>query len=137
MSVSGSISTMANNLLVLSGMPLSICQLVCDLLEAGNEASSNSEFTSLEDILDDGNESCSSFALASVEEALGDLSHMKTIPQMFCLFDHKCPKKALNDTYLFGTAAAVSRFERSFPGWSVQDGQRFAVQGDPHLLDPG
>ena len=79
----GSVSKMANNLLLHLGMPLSICRLVGDLLDAGNEQ-------------------CPSTALTSVEEALWDLTCMKNNPQSF-LFDRTCPQKALDDSHLFGS----------------------------------
>eukprot|EP00571_Detonula_confervacea_P000242 CAMPEP_0172329034 /NCGR_PEP_ID=MMETSP1058-20130122/60666_1 /TAXON_ID=83371 /ORGANISM="Detonula confervacea, Strain CCMP 353" /LENGTH=478 /DNA_ID=CAMNT_0013046179 /DNA_START=136 /DNA_END=1569 /DNA_ORIENTATION=+ len=75
-------SATANNLLLQLGMPLSIRQLVCDLLDAVNESSSN-------------------LALTSVKVASWDLTQMKTSPESF-LFDRTCPKKALDDTCLFG-----------------------------------
>eukprot|EP00571_Detonula_confervacea_P007852 CAMPEP_0172328136 /NCGR_PEP_ID=MMETSP1058-20130122/60192_1 /TAXON_ID=83371 /ORGANISM="Detonula confervacea, Strain CCMP 353" /LENGTH=1251 /DNA_ID=CAMNT_0013045237 /DNA_START=1035 /DNA_END=4787 /DNA_ORIENTATION=- len=73
-------STTANNLLLELGMPLSICRLVCDLLDDGNESSSNS--------------------FSSVKEVFWDLTQMKTSPESF-LFDLTCPKKALDYTCLF------------------------------------
>ncbi|KAL7531483.1 hypothetical protein ACHAXR_004068, partial [Thalassiosira sp. AJA248-18] len=80
-SISGSISATAKSLLLDSGMPLSICRLVCDLLDATNESPSNS-------------------TLISLDQALWDLTNMKNNPQTF-LFDRTCPKKALDDTCLF------------------------------------
>lgn len=75
----------ARDLLLSSGMPLSICQLVGDLLDSENNPTSD--------------------AVALVAEALGDLTQMKTTPHKF-LFDRTCPKRALDDTCLFGRTDA-------------------------------
>ncbi|KAL7532173.1 hypothetical protein ACHAXR_005679, partial [Thalassiosira sp. AJA248-18] len=80
-SISGSISATEKSLLLDLGTPLSICRLVCDLLDAVNEPPSNS-------------------AQITVDQALWDLTNMKNNPQTF-LFDRTCPKKALDDTCLF------------------------------------
>jgi len=72
------------------GMPLSICQLVCDLLVAIDEP-------------------CPDLALTSLEQALWDLTQMKNYPQSF-LFDRTCPLKALIDTCLFVNTSVKPSF---------------------------
>lgn len=67
-------------------LPMSVCQLVSDLLENKR-----------------GNEYFSDSALRSVEEASFDLMRMKNQPQRF-LHDENCPTKALEKTALFGQA---------------------------------
>eukprot|EP00581_Thalassiosira_minuscula_P011562 CAMPEP_0183712844 /NCGR_PEP_ID=MMETSP0737-20130205/7898_1 /TAXON_ID=385413 /ORGANISM="Thalassiosira miniscula, Strain CCMP1093" /LENGTH=747 /DNA_ID=CAMNT_0025941561 /DNA_START=68 /DNA_END=2308 /DNA_ORIENTATION=+ len=79
--IKGSITSRVNNLLIEVGMPLSIRQLVCDLL--GNVDELRPET-----------------ALASMEEMLCDLNRMKKDPQHF-LFDRTCPQKALDYTSFF------------------------------------
>mmetsp|Transcript_12564 Transcript_12564/g.27248 ORF Transcript_12564/g.27248 Transcript_12564/m.27248 type:complete len:1558 (+) Transcript_12564:111-4784(+) len=79
--MAGSISAMANSILLEVGMPISICRLVCDLLDAINEP-------------------CPGSALTSMEEVLWGLTQMKDDPEHF-LFDCLCPQKALDDTCLF------------------------------------
>jgi len=89
------------------GMPLSICQLVVDLIDANNDSFTNSEMESLDlsdalnDIFGADNDSCPNVRLTSVEETLWDLTQMETQPQLF-LFDRTCPRTALSDTCLFG-----------------------------------
>ena len=73
----GPLSSMVNGLLLQMGMPMSIRQLVCDLLTAIDE-------------------SCHDSAFSSLEEVLWDLSQMRTDPQHY-LFDRLCPQKALDD----------------------------------------
>jgi len=73
-------SKAANTLLLDVGMPLSICRLVGDLL---NATTSNEM------------EPC-----CTLEEALWDLSYMKTSPNLY-LFDRTCPQQALEDACLF------------------------------------
>jgi len=65
-------------------LPPSICRLVSDLLEAGER----DQFCS------------NSAAMTSLEEAHTDLTDMKAYPRRF-LHHRTCPKKALEDTYLF------------------------------------
>jgi len=75
-------SATARKLLLELGMPLSICQLVCDLLDAGNESSSHQVSRTL------------------VSDVYWDLTQMKTRTESF-LFDRTCPLKAMADTCLF------------------------------------
>ncbi|KAL7532255.1 hypothetical protein ACHAXR_009447, partial [Thalassiosira sp. AJA248-18] len=82
-SISDSISATAKSFLLGLGTPLSICRLVCDLLDATNESPSNS-------------------TLISLDQVLWDLTNMKNNPQTF-LFDRTCPQKALDDTCLFNS----------------------------------
>ena len=66
-------------------LPLSICQLVSDLLEA-----------------EEGNEYIPDTALTSLEEARLDLTRMRENPQCF-LFDQKCPRQALEHASLYNS----------------------------------
>lgn len=91
-----SMSTQAKNFLLSLGIPLSICQLVCDLLDPGEGSRSTSALKSLEDILDDKDKTCMASAVTSVDEVMWDLMQMKASPQTF-LFDRSCPQRALED----------------------------------------
>merc|ERR1719162_993014 len=75
-------SSVAKQLLLSLRSPLSICQLVGDLLDSVNEECSNSPLTSL-------------------EETLWDVRQMKANPHTF-LYDRPCPRQAVADTCLFG-----------------------------------
>ena len=66
------------------GMPVSIKRLVCDLLDAENGHRPDT-------------------ALNSLDEALWDLNQMREDATLF-LFDRTCPKMALDDACLFGSA---------------------------------
>lgn len=77
-------STMATNILREVGMPVSICQLISDLIDAKVEPCPNS-------------------AQTSIDEVLWDLTQMKENPNSF-LFDRTCPQQALDETLLFGNA---------------------------------
>ena len=63
-------------------MPVSISQLVCDLLDAENEQRVNMKL--------------------SLDEILLDLNQMRDDPVLF-LFDRTCPQMVLDDTFLFGS----------------------------------
>eukprot|EP00581_Thalassiosira_minuscula_P014649 CAMPEP_0183717158 /NCGR_PEP_ID=MMETSP0737-20130205/10846_1 /TAXON_ID=385413 /ORGANISM="Thalassiosira miniscula, Strain CCMP1093" /LENGTH=1487 /DNA_ID=CAMNT_0025946545 /DNA_START=29 /DNA_END=4489 /DNA_ORIENTATION=+ len=77
----GTFPSMVNALLLQEGMPISICQLVCDLLNAITVPSLDTALTSLEDLAE-------------------DLSLMNSHPQRF-LFDRTSPEKALEDSCLY------------------------------------
>ena len=100
-------SDRAKDILVSSGMPLSLSRLVCDLLDAAVEGGTTpvqAAFSSLslEDMFEAENDAAHSrnFAIGSVHVAMWDLSQMKAHPTQF-LFDRLCPQKALDDTCLF------------------------------------
>lgn len=76
-------SNKANEYLQKQALPLSICQLVSDLLDA-----------------EEGNPYVPDTALLSLEEAKHDLMQMNAYPQRF-LYDHFSPKEALDKTCLF------------------------------------
>ena len=78
-----SISIRAYNLLRDLAMPLSICRLVSDLLDAVDE----SELRPYS-------------AMTTLDEAKSDLILMKEYPNSF-LFDRTCPAKALDDANIF------------------------------------
>jgi len=78
------ISTRAKEFLADMSLPLSICQLVGDLLEAKND-----EFVS-------------DTVVSSPAVAEFDLMRMKAYPESF-LYDRTDPKKALDDTGIFST----------------------------------
>ena len=82
-------SSVGKNILLDMGVPLSVCQLICDLINAEENGSSS----------DDTSE-----PLTSVKGALWDLTLMKAKPQLY-LFDRTCPRQALEDTCLFGNAS--------------------------------
>jgi len=75
--------TNAKAILQERGLPLSICQLISDLLEAEN-----------------GNQFISDKTLLSLKETKFDLMRMITHPGRF-LHDHTCPTKAYDRTALF------------------------------------
>mmetsp|Transcript_3115 Transcript_3115/g.6866 ORF Transcript_3115/g.6866 Transcript_3115/m.6866 type:complete len:581 (+) Transcript_3115:107-1849(+) len=81
--VLGSNSLKAKSYLEGKSVPLSICQLVSDLLEA-----------------EEGNRCITSTALLSLDDVKHDLMNMKVHPQRF-LHDRTCPRQALENTALF------------------------------------
>lgn len=80
------LSTKAKPFLLEKGLPLFICQLVSDLLEAK-----------------EGNIYMSDTALVSLEEVQTESRRMKSHPDRF-LHDQTCPQKAMDDTKLFTQA---------------------------------
>jgi len=90
----GFISAAAQGLLLELGMPMAICQLVCDLLDTENNEVQKSDMLGL-------GPCPNNLALTSVKEAFWDLTKMKTEPESY-LFDRMRPQKASLDTCLFG-----------------------------------
>ncbi|NCF55214.1 MAG: AAA family ATPase, partial [Planctomycetia bacterium] len=101
----------AENLLML-GMPLSICRLVGDLLDAEvKEPAQAFSALSLEDALGADGTRPKKCAIRSIHEALQDLEQMRTFPEKF-LFDRACPQDAMDDTCLFTASTDVQLIGR-------------------------
>lgn len=81
----------AKSFLQEQGLPVSICLLVSDLLEAW-----------------EGNQFIPDAALTSLDEVNSDLKQMQSYPERF-LCDKTCPNEALNDTDLFNTDGGGDR----------------------------
>ena len=127
-------SERARNILISSGMPLSVCQLVGDLLEAsGGEPVRAFSSLSLEDMLEADTRPRRS-AIGSFQEALQDLSQMKAYPTKF-LFDRTCPQQALEDACLFTTDVQLIGREREMSALAISKSNisdHVRVMGDKH-----